>query len=110
MWTPHPNTFQVRERRMVPTISLHTALALIGQPISFLKIDAQGLDARILASANSSRGNRVSQLRRFSIEMRQDSCYPLYRGQPTCSSVMRMIETMGAGHAPVAPIRCERIE
>lgn len=45
----------VKERRRVPTITLHTALALIGRPVALIKLDAQVKrreDDRAVARAN----------------------------------------------------------
>lgn len=45
----------------------HTQAA---QPVDFIKVDAQGLDAIVIASARS----RLGQVRRFALEVISDDC------------------------------------
>lgn len=45
----------------------HTQAA---QPVDFIKVDAQGLDAIVIASARS----RLRQVRRFALEVISDDC------------------------------------
>lgn len=93
----------VRESREVPTISLHNLLGLIGpgeRPIDFMKIDAQGMDLRILESA----GRRLKRVRRFTLELLSDDCHGIYDGQPNCSTVVAAAAALG--YTPAGPIFC----
>ena len=88
------------ERREVPSIPLSVLLGWIGRPVELIKIDAQGLDLRIIQSAGAS----IPSVRRFSMEVVSDDCSGLYVGQPNCSQVVGRAAELG--FRPASPIFC----
>lgn len=75
----------------MPTVTLESILGWVARPVDLVKVDAQGMDLEVIRSAFS----RVRQVRRFSLEVISDECYPLYRSQPTCSTVVRVARQLG---------------
>lgn len=65
-----------------------------------MQVDAQGLDATIIATAR----RRLSQVRRFQLEVIADDCDTLYEGQPHCSEVLSLASRLG--FTPATPVRC----
>mmetsp|Transcript_47385 Transcript_47385/g.101147 ORF Transcript_47385/g.101147 Transcript_47385/m.101147 type:complete len:249 (-) Transcript_47385:226-972(-) len=90
----------VSEQRTVPMVSLEALLGWAARPVDFLKIDAQGLDTTIVASARG----RLTQVRRFQLEVIADDCDSLYEGQPKCSEVLAQAAKLG--FAPASTLRC----
>ena len=84
----------------MPTVSLESVLGWAAQPVDFIKVDAQGLDAVVIASARS----RLAQVRRFALEVISDDCDTLYEGQPRCSAVVAQAAQLG--FEPASPVRC----
>lgn len=83
---------RVAERRQVPTVSLEAVLGWApGRPVEFIKVDAQGLDATIIASARG----RLGSVRSFALEVISDDCHTLYVGQPRCSGVVEQAAKLG---------------
>ena len=70
------------------------------RPVEFIKVDAQGMDLRVIESA----GGRLAQIRRFGLEGISDDCHGLYVGQPNCSSVVARASELG--YRPASPVRC----
>lgn len=89
------------DTREVPTVTLDTLLGWIGQPVEFLKVDAQGLDLAIVRSAPA---RLASQVRSFAMEVILDDCHGLYEGQPKCSTVLQ--ETAALGFKPASNFSC----
>jgi len=91
---------KVRETRRVLTVPLEQILLWADRPIDLVKVDAQGMDLRVVQSG----GPFLSRVRRFQLEVISDDCTPLYTGQPRCSHV---VQTMaGLGFIPVRPTPC----
>uniref|UniRef100_A0A7S0JIX5 Methyltransferase FkbM domain-containing protein n=1 Tax=Calcidiscus leptoporus TaxID=127549 RepID=A0A7S0JIX5_9EUKA len=92
-----------KEKREVPSVTLGTLLQWIGneRPIEFIKIDAQGMDLRVIESA----GSAISRVRRFQLEVISDDCHGLYVGQPRCSEVLLHAEKLG--FSPAAEVFCK---
>ena len=83
------------ETRRVPSISLPTAIGLLGDtlPISFLKIDAQGADFELIrVTPPALLRSRVSLI---GMEARSPTCPPLYQGQATCDVVAKYMRSIG---------------
>lgn len=86
------------EMRTVPTVSLQTVLGTwlawedgTGWPVSYLKIDAQGLDLDIVRSA----GHYLSRVRRVVMETTSDSCDQMYHGSPRCTDIVDAMTGLG---------------
>lgn len=95
-WQCGPN----KEARRVWVVPLEQLLRWVGQTVHMIKIDAQGLDLRVIESA----GQLLSRVERFSLEVVADECKPLYEGQPHCSAVVAAAARLG--FAPVLPFAC----
>ena len=95
-WQCGPN----KEARRVWVVPLEQLLRWVGQTVHMVKIDAQGLDLRVIESA----GPLLSRVERFSLEVVADECKPLYEGQPHCSAVVAAAARLG--FAPVLPFAC----
>ena len=92
----------VAEQRQVPMVPLSQLLDWIGSPVTFAKIDAQGLDLQVVLSGGLSVGRRVH---RVALEVTADDCVPIYEGQPNCSEVVRTMASLGyhpGGHLSCA--------
>jgi len=88
----------VTEHRRVPAITLELALRLTGTlSIELLKIDAQGLDLRLLNSLSNSVGGRgqLKRVRNVSLEVVRDGCPTLYQGQPGFQQVLVALSRLG---------------
>ncbi len=106
----------VAQQRRVVSITLGRLLGLLGRPVAFLKLDAQGLDMAIVESAappavlapdgdDASARPRapvgaLRSLRRFSVEVVADDCDTLYEGQPKCTQV-RAMTTLASVMSPI---------
>jgi hypothetical protein len=90
------------ENRHVWTLPLK---ALLGRMpararVALLKIDAQGYDLNVVASA----GDQVDRIDYVAMEVVSDDCAALYDGQPKCTEV---VETMiGHGFVPLGRVEC----
>lgn len=86
-----------RETRIVPSISLETAIGLLGPdlPISVLKIDAQGVDFKLLKAAPRELVRR--RVETIQMETRSPTCPLLYEGQSTCDEVYKYMTSLGYG-------------
>lgn len=77
------NLSGIRERRTVPTVSLHKVLSswLKGHTVQLAKIDAQGLDVGVVRSA----GDAVSRVKAIQMEVVRDrpplKCEPQYASE-----------------------------
>ena len=92
---------QVKERREVPRVTLREVLGWISpRPVELLKVDAQGMDLRVIESA----GDLLPNVRRFQLEVVADDCHGLYVGQPNCSTVVARAAQLG--YAPASPVFC----
>mmetsp|Transcript_36174 Transcript_36174/g.62112 ORF Transcript_36174/g.62112 Transcript_36174/m.62112 type:complete len:209 (+) Transcript_36174:1135-1761(+) len=91
-WGRH--CLQALETRTVPSVSLTSALRLAGKlPVKLLKLDAQGLDARLLmATAPELLSSRVHAV---VMEMVPEDCNALYEGQARCSAVLAFMGSVG---------------
>lgn len=83
------------ETRRVPSISLPTAIGLLGDtlPISFLKIDAQGADFELIKATPPALLRSRAKL--IQMEARSPTCPPLYKGQATCDVVADYMRSIG---------------
>lgn len=86
---------QQMQRRRVPSISLETAIGMLGPtlPISRLKIDAQGADFELLRAAPFDLLQR--RVRVIELETRSPTCPPLYQGQSMCDEVFTYMTSIG---------------
>ena len=84
-----------RETRVVPSITLETAIGLLGPdlPISVLKIDAQGVDFKLLKAAPRELVRR--RVETIQMETRSPTCPLLYEGQSTCDEVYEYMTSLG---------------
>jgi len=84
-----------REMRVVPSVSLETAIGLLGPdlPISVLKIDAQGVDFKLLKAAPRALVQR--RVAMVQMETRSPTCPLLYEGQSTCDEVYEYMTSLG---------------
>ena len=82
------------ESRQVPTLSLDAALALAPAhlPIQKLKLDAQGLDLKLLRSASAESLLRVRSLE---LEVVKHGCRTLYAGQESHNEAASMLHASG---------------
>ena len=100
---------KVLEHRTVPSISLSVALDLVPShlPISYLKIDAQGVDASLMRSTPRDNLRRVHTI---ALEVRAAHCPPLYSGQEACEDVVLfMRQTAGFSNATACPLPDARL-
>ena len=79
---------------MVPSISLQTAIGLVGDvPVALLKLDAQGADFSLLhALPPGLLRSRVNTVR---IEVRSSTCPQLYAGAVGCEEVVAHFQSEG---------------
>lgn len=85
---------QTVEQRIVPAISLPAALNLTGRiPVKMLKIDAQGVDF-LLIQSTPIRLLR-ERVENIMLETVSSSCRKLYKGQPSCNTVVQKLTSMG---------------
>jgi FkbM family methyltransferase len=89
------------ERRQVWVVPLSRALQWIGHQVDFLKVDAQGMDLRVVLSGGSLLRRHV---RHMVLEVVGDECAPLYHGQPRCSHVVKRLAA--EGFEPPTPVQC----
>ena len=84
------------ETRVVDVITLEQALALAGPalPIRYLKIDAQGLDFKIIKRAPAAALKRVETVR-IEVLSQNEACMPLYEGQERCQVVAEYMQQLG---------------
>jgi len=82
------------EQRLVPAISISNALALAPAhlPIAKLKLDAQGLDFKMLRAAGGAALARVQELE---LEVVRETCTTLYQGQETHLQVNAHLHSLG---------------
>lgn len=94
---------KVSDRRAVPSLPLSTILGWVDPslPIELIKVDAQGMDLRVIESAG---GAALRRVRRFSLEVNSDDCDGMYASQPKCSQVVSRAASLG--FAPATPIYC----
>lgn len=97
------------ERRTVPTINVSAALALTTLPISLLKVDAQGLDFRLVRALSV---RELQRIRSIDLEVRgtewpgpppRKQCEPLYEGQETCEEVVAYMASRGFVNRSACP-------
>ena len=83
------------ESRQVPTIGIAQALSLApaGLPIEKLKLDAQGLDFKMLRAASAA--GLLSRVRQLELEVVRDSCPSLYADQETHLVVNAHLQSAG---------------
>jgi len=96
----------------VPTLSLDEALTLVPAwlPIEKLKLDAQGLDLKILRSSVEHGSGALNRVRALELEVVKKGCTSLYAGQETHDTVEVLLRT--AGFRPLGwrwhgHLRCE---
>ena len=82
---------RIKEQREVTVVPLAQVLSWIGRPVDLIKIDAQGLDLKVIESA----GDLLHRIQRFSIEVVADECATLYEGQLHCSAVLQRVAQLG---------------
>ena len=82
------------EARQVPTLTLEAALGLAPAhlPIAKLKLDAQGLDLKLLRSARPAALQRVASLE---LEVVKKGCPTLYVGQETHERADALLTSLG---------------
>ena len=82
----------ILESRRVESVSLREAMRLAGppsMPIRHLKIDAQGVDLRLIkALEREAPGLLYQRVNSVQIETRTAQCAPLYEGQETCDEAL----------------------
>lgn len=94
--------FGAHERRLVETITLDTAVSMLPPAIPVVvKIDAQGLDLRVIEAASRVTLSRIWYV---SMETRGDFCEPLYEGQVNCSTVQTRMGHLG--YLPYKGVGC----
>ncbi len=86
------------ETRRVPSISLMTAIGLLGDtlPVELLKIDAQGADFELVRATPPALLR--ARVRAIQMEVRSPTCPVLYSGQSTCDVVETYMR--GIGYTP----------
>ena len=87
-----------REERRVPTVSLRTVLGRWlawedggGWPVAYLKIDAQGMDVKVLESA----GELMGRIQQVEMEVVRDTCPRMYETAPNCSESVEAMARFG---------------
>ena len=98
-WAPFCQ--EVLERRTIDTISVVQLAKLLppALPIRVLKIDAQGLDLKLVQAMPESLLERVLS---FQLEARLRRCRPLYEGQESCEEMTQYMASRGY----VAQVAC----
>ena len=92
------------EKRLVPSISLTAALRLTGSlPVRHLKLDAQGLDFRLLRTVLPSLLH--AKVESIEMEVRASDCEPLYVGQAGCLEVLAYMRSIGYENQTSCPWR-----
>ena len=93
------------ETRHVPAVTLRTVLDewLPGWRVTRLKVDAQGSDLSVLASAGASALRRVDEV---SMETLHDDCDGIYVGQPNCTATLAKMDALG--FRPTGRFRCDQ--
>eukprot|EP00316_Scyphosphaera_apsteinii_P001403 CAMPEP_0119306258 /NCGR_PEP_ID=MMETSP1333-20130426/7055_1 /TAXON_ID=418940 /ORGANISM="Scyphosphaera apsteinii, Strain RCC1455" /LENGTH=305 /DNA_ID=CAMNT_0007309515 /DNA_START=68 /DNA_END=982 /DNA_ORIENTATION=+ len=116
-WWGGKACMNVIETRQVPSVTLSEVLKLAGPvlPIKRLKIDAQGMDFKLIASTPAADLERVEEIE---LEVLGDStsrvpCSALYEGQERCSKVVANLASLGfvstsACHPMHKAMVCER--
>jgi len=86
-----PGCSVARERRLVPTVTLRTALGWLPpeSSVDFLKSDIQGMDLAAIESA----GDQIHRLNRVQMEVALG--YHFNEGSPTCAEVLKKMEVLG---------------
>mmetsp|Transcript_19988 Transcript_19988/g.46107 ORF Transcript_19988/g.46107 Transcript_19988/m.46107 type:complete len:286 (-) Transcript_19988:526-1383(-) len=82
------------DTRTVPLISLQTVIERWlprKLRVSFVKIDAQGYDAQVAASA----GRAAARIDAFQLEVSSDACAQPYNGAETCTASVARLRAMG---------------
>ena len=99
-WAPWCKT--PLETRRVPSITLSDALALIPRnlPIALLKVDAQGVDDKLIRATPARLLRRIE---RITLEVRGSHCLPLYAGQEICENVVEYMRSVRFDNASACP-------
>lgn len=83
------------ERRTIQTMTLHEALRLAGdKPIAMLKLDAQGMDFKLV---NATPQSALAPVKSIQMEVRSEKCQPLYIGQEGCNTIQARMKELGFG-------------
>ena len=87
------------EKRLVPAITMSDAITMAGEqrPIKLLKLDAQGVDLKLIQSTPASRLQRVQAI---SMELHKDtpwcsSAGMLYKDRELCPEAVRYMASIG---------------
>lgn len=89
----------VLESRRVESVTLLQGMRLAGPatlPIRFLKIDAQGVDLKLVKALEAEApGYLYRRVNSVQIETRTSQCTPLYEGQETCDEARDFMVNLG---------------
>jgi hypothetical protein len=93
---------QAVEQRTVLSLSLGTALGLAGKlPVSWLKLDAQGLDLALFNTLSPGWGASVLSIE---MEVRSAKCPQLYTGAADCDQVVSFFRAAGFTEVGKCPV------